>query len=136
MDEYHEETEGQSMLPPEDIANQSLCNDSEKNNKNTISVKYTDYYKWMGRVSEVRPISVTEKLDWSNMSWFNRVVWWIQTFVQMITLTILSLRTDRLLDWNGYLKYHWKHYLGMKTLILIRTYSMDILLRFPYLYLL
>jgi hypothetical protein len=109
---YDEEAEERIMLPPENIANKPPCNDSGNNNTKSGMIKYNDYYEWMGNAKEVRPITVMENLQWSTMSCFNRFLWWIKTFIQMITLTILSLRTDRLLDWNGYLKYHWKHYLG------------------------
>ena len=112
MNKYDEEAEERMMIPPENITNQPSCNNSGNNKKKTGLIKYNDYYESMGNAKEVRPITVIENLQWSTMSGCNRLFWWIKTFIQMITLTMISLRTDRLLDWNGYLKYHWKHYLG------------------------
>ena len=40
------------------------------------------------------------------MTCFQKLLWGIGTCFQMLTLTIVSLRTDRLVDWDGYLKHH------------------------------
>ena len=81
--------------------------------KKPVSPRRTkDYYEWMGCVKEIRPITVTEDVEWSSMTQFQRLVWWIATGIQMLTLTILSLRTDRLLQCDNYMKCHWKHYSG------------------------
>ena len=70
----------------------------------------------MAQVSEVRPISVTENIKWSLMSSVSKIFWVIGTLLNMLSLTVLSLRIDRLADLN-YLSHHWKHYSGEKKLI-------------------
>ena len=40
------------------------------------------------------------------MTCFQKLLWWIGTCFQMLTLTIVSLRTDRFIDWDGYSKHH------------------------------
>ena len=65
----------------------------------------------MAQVSEVRPISVTENIKWNQMSSVAKLFWAIGTLLNMLSLTVLSLRIDRMADLN-YLSHHWKHYLG------------------------
>ena len=79
-----------------------------------------DHYEFMATVVEVRPISVTETISWNSMSKLAKISWMIGTLLQMLFLTIFSLRIDRLCD-RKYLKNHWKHYSGSisKTSILI-----------------
>ena len=84
--------------------------ESSKRQKNKIWKN--DYYNWISNAKEVRPITITEDLEWGAMTCFQKLLWWVGMCIQMLTLTILSLRTDRLLDWDGYLKHHWKHYSG------------------------
>ena len=98
---------------------ESLSHNNDERSKNTTSLtkpvyptSYKDYYKWMGSVKEVRPITVTEDVEWHKMSTFQHLIWWIWTCIQILSLTILSIRCDRLMQWNLYLKYHWKHYSG------------------------
>ena len=67
----------------------------------------------MAEVDEVRPISVTENIKWNLMSKFTKILWVIGTLVQMLSLTIFSIRVDRLCDKN-YILNHWKHYSGNK----------------------
>ena len=86
-----------------------------KHNKNSKSVvtSNNDYYEWMANAKEVRPITVTENVDLNSMSCSEKVLWSLGTVLQMLTLTVLSIRTDRLFDWDRYLKHHWKHYSGI-----------------------
>ena len=77
-----------------------------------ISRRCNDYYEQMAMEKEVRPIKITEGLEWNSMSHFCKMLWCIGTCIQMLTLTILSLRTDRLGQGKGYLTHHWKHYSG------------------------
>ena len=86
--------------------------ETHTSNKHIIRPKHNDYYEWMGSRKEVRPITVKENLQWHTMSKGETLVWWIGTCIQMLTLTVLSLRTDRLVQIESYLKYHWKHYSG------------------------
>ena len=65
----------------------------------------------MAEVNEVRPISVTENIQWNLMSKFRKISWVIGTLVQMLSLTIFSIRVDRICDKN-YVLNHWKHYSG------------------------
>ena len=67
----------------------------------------------MAHVSEVRPISVTENIKWNLMSSISKIFWAIGTLLNMLSLTVLSLRIDRLADLN-YVLNHWKHYSGEK----------------------
>ena len=85
---------------------------SEVSNTHDDGTCKKDYYRRMSCVKEVRPITITENLEWENTTCIQRSSWWIATCIQILTLTILSLRTDRLLEWNEYLKQHWKHYSG------------------------
>ena len=78
----------------------------------------------MAHVSEVRPISVTENIKWNLMSSISKIFWAIGTLLNMLSLTVLSLRIDRLADLN-YVLNHWKHYSGEKknfNFILKRKY--------------
>ena len=84
------------------------------------SRRCNNYYEWMAKQKEVWPITVTEGLEWVSMSYFHKVLWWIGTCIQMLTLTILSLRTDRLGQGKGYLTHHWKHYSGWFIIPTIR----------------
>ena len=86
--------------------------ETHTSNNHIIRPKNNDYYEWMGSRKEVRPITVKENLQWHTMSKGEKLVWWIGTCIQMLTLTVLSLRTDRLVQIESYLKYHLKHYLG------------------------
>ena len=84
--------------------------ESSKRQKNKIWKN--DYYNWISNAKEVRPITITEDLEWEAMTCLQKLLWGVGTSIQMLIMTILSLRTDRLLDWDGYLKHHWKHYSG------------------------
>ena len=70
-----------------------------------------DHYEFMATVVEVRPISVTETISWESMSKLAKISWMIGTFLQMLFLTIFSLRVDKICD-RKYLANHWKHYSG------------------------
>ena len=65
----------------------------------------------MAKVLEIRPISVTENLQYNLMSRGAKLFWMVGTLIQMLSLTIFSLRVDRIWDKN-YLSNHWKHYSG------------------------
>ena len=67
----------------------------------------------MAKVLEIRPISVTENLQHNSLSRGAKLFWMIGTLIQMLSLTIFSLRVDRIWDKN-YLLNHWKHYSGEK----------------------
>ena len=107
----------ENLLQSDSAKKRSYRNSGHRNMMHSsCGVTYNDYYEWMGSAKEVRPISVTENVQWSTKSWFQRFTWYFGTCINMLTLTILSIRTDRFLDWNGYLKHHWKHYSGNITL--------------------
>lgn len=72
----------------------------------------TNYYDQMAKAKEVRPITITEDLEWTLMTWFHQILWWMGTLLQIVSLTIFSLRIDRLAQWKTYLIHHWKHYSG------------------------
>ena len=74
--------------------------------------RYNDFYEWMGSAKELRPIAITDEIDWTRMKHFDKVFWCIGQCIQMVVLTFFSIRTDRFLQVNSYLKYHWKHYSG------------------------
>ena len=82
----------------------SIAFESSKRQKNKIWKN--DYYNWISNAKEVRPITITEDLEWEAMTCFQKLLWWIGTCFQMLTLTKVSLRADRLVDWDGYLKHH------------------------------
>ena len=84
----------------------------DKSKKLSLHQRGNDYYEWMGSAKEVRPIAVTEGVEWHTMSNFGKLVWCNSICIQMLSLTIFSLRTDRLVDVKRYMKYHWKHYSG------------------------
>ena len=113
MNNLIEDIEEQSkFVPINNIEDESL-GDSRSPKRHILPPRYKDYYEWMGCVKEVRPITVTEDVELCRMSSFRRLIWWMGTGIQMLSLTILSLRTDRLIQCNSYMKYHWKHYSGM-----------------------
>ena len=64
---------------------------------------------------EIRPISVIENLNWNSMSNISKLLWMVKTVIQMLSLTVFSLRVDRIFDRN-YLSNHWKHYSGKNYL--------------------
>ena len=101
-----EESEEQTVFIPTD--------NNGKQSSSRTQMNYKDYYEWIANAKEVRPITITENVDFKAMSSFRKYWWSCGTCVQMLTLTVLSIRTDRLFDWRGYLKYHWKHYSGIK----------------------
>ena len=105
--------ENQGEFVQIDDIKDEISRDCRSPKKQIIPPNYNDYYEWMGRVTEVRPITITEDVEFCRMSHFQCLIWWLGTGIQMLTLTILSLRTDRLAQYNSYLKYHWKHYSGM-----------------------
>ena len=122
------DSEEQILFVPSDN-NKVQSNSNPKSfRKSMAEIRYKDYYEWMGSAKEVRPITVTENVTLSAMSWSEKFWWWLKTCVQMLTLTVLSLRTDRLFDWEGYLKHHWKHYLGKKgnELLYNKKYTLNI----------
>ena len=73
---------------------------------------YSDFYEWMGSAKEIRPVAITDDIDWSRMKHYDKVFWCIGQCIQMVILTFFSIRTDRCSQVNSYLKYHWKHYSG------------------------
>ena len=102
------------FIPTEN--NELRSSSHTKRSKNSKSVtSNNDYYEWMANAKEVRPITVTENVDIKSMSWSEKILWSLGTILQMLTLTVLSIRTDRLFDWDRYLKHHWKHYSGIKN---------------------
>ena len=105
------ENSNEHFIQIDDPKNNSST-ESHSPKKHIISSKYNDYYEWMGCAKELRPITITEGLEWHTMTAFKKLIWWIGTCIQMLTLTILSLRTDRLAQINSYMKHHWKHYSG------------------------
>ena len=78
----------------------------------TANAVKTNYYDQMARAKEVRPITITEDLEWTLMTWCQQILWWMGTSLQIVSLTVFSLRIDRLAQWKSYLIRHWKHYSG------------------------
>ena len=85
-----------------------------KRQSETIQLKSCDgdYYEWMANTSEVRPISITEGLEWSSMSNLHKIFWWVNAFIQLMILAMFDFRTDRLHQRN-YMKHHLIHYSGI-----------------------
>ena len=102
------------IMPPKDLA--TLL--SVQRDKRIWHGK-NDYYNWISNAKEARLITITEDLELGAMTSFQKLLWWIGICFQMVTLTIVSLRTDRLVDWDGYLKHHRKHYSGKLRVIAI-----------------
>lgn len=73
---------------------------------------YSDYYEYLSTSATVRPICITEGVDFSKMSLLQRMWWWVVTFLKFLSIIILSVRTDRLGDWD-YLTHHYLHYTGL-----------------------
>ena len=110
-----EEPEEKTIFIPNDN-NELRSSSHTKRYKNFKSASSNnDYYEWMANTKEVRPITITENVDLKSMSWSEKILWSLGTILQMLTLTVLSIRTDRLFDWDRYLKHHWKHYSGIKN---------------------
>ena len=61
----------------------------------------TNYYDQMAKAKEVRPFAITEDLEWTLMTWFHQILWWMGTLLQIVSLTIFSLRIDRLAQWKN-----------------------------------
>ena len=99
---YHANDEAENFLESGQVP------PSSRKNVGTIP---GDYYEKMAMAKEVRPITITEGLEWNSMPHMRKLLWSFGTCIQMLTLTIFSLRTDRLLE-KSYLAKHWKHYLG------------------------
>ena len=98
--------------PDQAKSSQIADNPGQKTNK--------DYYASMATVVEVRPISVTENVKWNLMSKAAKFLWVIGTLINMLALTMLSLRVDRLCD-RKYISNHWKHYSGEKLKSYVHT---------------
>ena len=113
MTSFIQDIEEQNDLMNEtNVAQKGSSNGFESSKRQKNKIWKNDYYNWISNAKEVRPITITEDLEWGAMTCFQKLLWWVGMCIQMLTLTILSLRTDRLLDWDGYLKHHWKHYSG------------------------
>ena len=51
-------------------------------NKNYDS-KYSDYYKFIANSKAIRPICITEDVDFENMSFVERGFWWLGTILKV-----------------------------------------------------
>eukprot|EP00092_Neocalanus_flemingeri_P095620 GFUD01121657.1.p1 GENE.GFUD01121657.1~~GFUD01121657.1.p1 ORF type:complete len:337 (+),score=53.32 GFUD01121657.1:142-1152(+) len=77
-----------------------------------LESKYTDYYQFIANSKSIRPICITEDVDFRNMSFVKKICWWVGTFFKLLSIIMLSVRTDRLSDVQ-YLRHHWLFYGGM-----------------------
>jgi len=74
--------------------------------------QYSDYYECIENSKSIRPICLTEDVEFKKMSSVRKCFWWIGTFFKLLSIIMLSVRTDRLGD-PQYLGHHWLHYGGM-----------------------
>jgi len=93
----------------------TLEDDEEVMNSNIE--KYDDYYQCIEKSKAIRPICITENVDLGQMSFIRKIMWWLCTILKLLSIIVLSVRTDRLSD-SLYLKCHWVHYGGMLVLAL------------------
>jgi len=77
-----------------------------------------DYYENIANSVAIRPIAVTEDVDFSIMSTPKKILWWFLTILKLLSCIILSVRTDRVGD-KEYLSQHWLHYSCMLVFALI-----------------
>jgi len=78
---------------------------------------YDDYYHFIANSKSIRPICITEDVDFENMPFTRKIIWWFGTIFKLLSIIVLSVRTDRLSD-KPYLRSHWCHYGGMLLLAL------------------
>jgi len=84
---------------------------------NNYVEKYDDYYQTIEKSKAIRPICITENVDFGQMTFTRKILWWIGTVFKLLSIIVLSVRTDRLSD-SSYLAAHWVHYGGMLLLAL------------------
>ncbi|XP_023321507.1 uncharacterized protein LOC111696190 [Eurytemora carolleeae] len=70
------------------------------------------YYNQVANSKYIRPICIMEDVHLPSMSKISKFKWYFQTIIQMISLIIFSVRSDRLFQ-PQYLRHHWKHYFCM-----------------------
>lgn len=51
----------------------------------TSDKKYDDYYQFIANSKEVRPICITEDVDFKNMSFVQKLLWWLGTIFKVRT---------------------------------------------------
>jgi len=85
---------------------------------------YDDYYDHISRSPSIRPITVTEGVNFSRMRIGKKILWWCITTLNLLSCIVLSVRTDRLLDWK-YLSKHKLHY-GFLLLFALVSWSPQI----------
>ena len=54
-------------------------------NKNYDS-KYSDYYKFIANSKAIRPICIAEDVDFENMSFHKKVLWWLGTILKVLSI--------------------------------------------------
>ena len=59
-------------------------------NKN-YDAKYSDYYKFIANSKAIRPICITEDVDFENMSFVERGGWWLGTILKVGSILINSI---------------------------------------------
>ena len=48
------------------------------------SEHYSDYYEHVAHSSHIRPIAVTEDVNFNTMSYSQRLCWWVSTAIQTL----------------------------------------------------
>ena len=48
------------------------------------SKHYSDYYEHVAHSSHIRPIAVTEDVNFNTMSYSQRLCWWVSTAIQTL----------------------------------------------------
>ena len=57
--------------------------EEETKNDNT-SEEYQDYYEYVAKSKYIRPIAITEDVNFETMSISQRSMWWISTAIQLL----------------------------------------------------
>ena len=57
--------------------------EEETKNANTTE-EYQDYYKHVAKSKYIRPIAVTEDVNFETMSISQRLMWWISTAIRLL----------------------------------------------------
>merc|ERR1712110_411588 len=113
------DTEGASS----DLETAGLKSRSESDDRK--SDQYNDYYEHVARSEHIRPIAVTEDVNFETMSSSQTLCWWMSTAVRLLSCIVLSVRTDRLWD-PVYLARHYRHY-GLLLLFALLAWSPQVL---------
>ena len=57
-----------------------------ENVRNSDESKYSDYYQFIANSKSIRPICITEDVDFKNMSFVKKIVWWLGTCLKVLSI--------------------------------------------------